>query len=83
MSSKTIHFYFDYLSPYAYFAWRKLPSLAKKYNYQIEAHPIVFGKGIPLFGGGVESEIRLKFIKLVEYNKNNGIFQYQYKVLKT
>ena len=49
----------------------------------ITPHPIVFGKGVPLFRGGVESDIRLKFIKLVEYNKNNGIFQYQYKVLKT
>ena len=50
MSSKSIHFYFDYISPYAYFAWRSLPSLAKKYNRQIEAHPIVFGKLLDKWG---------------------------------
>ena len=50
MSSKSIHFYFDYISPYAYFAWRRLPSLAKKYNRQIEAHPIVFGKLLDKWG---------------------------------
>ena len=44
MNLKLIHFYFDYISPYSYFAWRKLPFLAKKYKRQIEAHPVVFGK---------------------------------------
>ena len=45
-----IHFYFDFISPYAYFAWRKLPILAKKYNREIEAHPVVFGKLLDKWG---------------------------------
>ena len=50
MSSKSIHFYFDYISPYAYFAWRRMPSLAKKYKRKIEAHPVVFGKLLDKWG---------------------------------
>ena len=49
MPSK-IHFYFDFISPYAYFAWRNLPILAKKYNREIEAHPVVFGKLLDHWG---------------------------------
>tara|TARA_Y100000588_G_scaffold255450_1_gene269988 strand:+ start:194 stop:652 length:459 start_codon:yes stop_codon:yes gene_type:complete len=49
----------------------------------ITPHPFVFGKGVPLFGRRGADEIGLSFIKLVEYNKNKGIYQYQYKVLKT
>ena len=49
MASK-IHFYFDFISPFAYFAWRKLPTLAMKYNREIEAHPVVFGKLLDKWG---------------------------------
>ena len=50
MPSKPIHFYFDFISPYAYFAWRNLPSLAEKYNRPIDAHPVVFGKLLDKWG---------------------------------
>ena len=50
MTKRLIHFYFDYISPFAYFAWRKLPSLAVKYNYKIIPHPIVFGKLLDKWG---------------------------------
>ena len=49
----------------------------------ITPHPLVFGTGVPLFGSLHKNELELEFIKLVEYNKKKGIFQYQYKVLKT
>ena len=79
MSSKTIHFYFDYISPYAYFAWRKLPSLAKKYNYQIEAHPIVFGKLLDTWGqlGPAEFPPKRKWLNqyCLRYAALNG-FEY-------
>jgi len=29
MNKRQLDFYFDYLSPYAYFAWRKIPSFNK------------------------------------------------------
>ena len=66
MASK-IHFYFDFISPYAYFAWRKLPTLAKKYNREIEAHPVVFGKLLDKWGQLGPAEIPPKRNWLNEY----------------
>ena len=62
-----IHFYFDFISPYAYFAWRKLPALAKKYNREIEAHPVVFGKLLDKWGQLGPAEIPPKRNWLNEY----------------
>ncbi|MAH89101.1 MAG: hypothetical protein CMJ06_03545 [Pelagibacterales bacterium] len=64
MTLKVIHFYFDFISPFAYFFWRKLPSLAKKYKCKIEAHPIVFGKLLDKWGqlGPVEIEPKRKWL---------------------
>ena len=62
-----MHFYFDFISPYAYFAWRKLPALAKKYNREIEAHPVVFGKLLDKWGQLGPAEIPPKRNWLNEY----------------
>jgi 2-hydroxychromene-2-carboxylate isomerase len=37
---KTIAFFFDFMSPYAYLAWQRLPQLAERYGYVIEYCPI-------------------------------------------
>lgn len=47
----------------------------------ITPHPLVMGWGIPLFDGEVP-ELNLKFQKMIPVDEKNGIFQYQYKVLK-
>jgi 2-hydroxychromene-2-carboxylate isomerase len=65
--TEKIHFYFDFISPYAYFAWRRLPTLAKKYNREIEAHPIVFGKLLDKWGQLGPAEIPPKNIWLNQY----------------
>ena len=62
-----IYFYFDFISPYSYFAWRKLPALAKKYNREIEARPIVFGKLLDKWGQLGPAEIPPKNSWLNEY----------------
>ena len=62
-----IHFYFDFISPYAYFAWRKLPAIAKKYNREIEAHPVVFGKLLDKWGQLGPAEIPPKQSWLNQY----------------
>ena len=67
MTAKLIHFYFDYISPFAYFAWRKLPVLAKKYNYQIINHPVVFGKLLDKWGQLGPAEISPKRYWLNQY----------------
>ena len=47
----------------------------------ITPHPYVFGSGVPLFSGSGMKELKTKFLKLLEIDKENGIFQYQYEVL--
>ncbi len=47
----------------------------------ITPHPIVFGKGIPLFPK-LERELSLQFVKKISVNEAEGIYQFQYKVIK-
>ncbi len=47
----------------------------------ITPHPIVFGKGIPLFPK-LDQELALQFVKMVQVNESEGIYQFQYKVIK-
>ncbi|NOZ03998.1 MAG: dihydrofolate reductase [FCB group bacterium] len=44
-------------------------------------HPLVFGKGIPLFPD-LDSELQLRFMKKIPVKKAAGIYQFQYKVLR-
>ena len=47
----------------------------------ITPHPIVFGKGIQLFPN-LKEGLSLKFIRKIIVNKTEGIFQFQYKVIR-
>lgn len=47
----------------------------------ITPHPIVFGKGIQLFSN-LKEELSLKFIRKVIVDQSEGIFQFQYKVIR-
>lgn len=47
----------------------------------ITPHPIVFGKGIPLFPK-LDRELSLQFLKMVPVNETEGISQFQYRVLR-
>ena len=47
----------------------------------ITPHPIVFGKGIPLFPK-LDRELSLQFEKKISVNEMEGIYQFQYKVIK-
>ena len=48
----------------------------------ITPHPYVFNKGVRLFDLRI-NELRLKFESLNTFDKKEGIFQYQYKVIKS
>lgn len=39
--SKRIDFYFDFTSPYGYFASTRINALAAKYGHQVDWHPYV------------------------------------------
>lgn len=47
----------------------------------ITPHPIVFGKGIPLFPK-LDLELSLHFVRMVPANETEGIYQFQYRVIK-
>ena len=67
MQPKSIDFYFDYISPFAHFAWRNVSSLAKRYHCQIRAHPVVFGKLLDKWGQLGPAEITPKRKWLHQY----------------
>lgn len=47
----------------------------------ITPHPIIFGKGIPLFPK-LDRELSLQFVRMVQVNEPEGIYQFQYRVIK-
>lgn len=42
MNERTLSFYFDYLSPYAFFASRQLPALCQKHGVKLDYCPALF-----------------------------------------
>ena len=48
----------------------------------ITPHPHIFGEGVPLFSDKIQSS-KLTFVNLVEVPNQVGIYQYQYKIIKT
>ena len=40
---KQIHFYFDFISPYAWLAFQALPQALKGISHEVHYHPVVFG----------------------------------------
>ena len=67
MQPKSIDFYFDYISPFAHFAWRNVTSLARRNDCQIHAHPVVFGKLLDKWGQLGPAEITPKRKWLHQY----------------
>ena len=67
MQPRSIDFYFDYISPFAHFAWRNITPLAKRYDCQIHAHPVVFGKLLDKWGQLGPAEITPKRKWLHQY----------------
>lgn len=64
---KTLDFYFDYLSPYAYFSWRKLESFCQTHNLRLNPQPVVFGKLLDHWGQLGPAEIPPKREWLAKY----------------
>lgn len=50
MISSTLDYYFDYLSPFAFFAWRDIGEFCGKNGLELRAHPVVFGKLLDHWG---------------------------------
>jgi 2-hydroxychromene-2-carboxylate isomerase len=55
-----MRFYFDFISPYAYLAWRQLPAIAARRAEPIEPVPVVFGAMLGAHGTKGPAEIPAK-----------------------
>jgi len=50
MHRQRLHFYFDFISLYAYFAWRRLLPMCDERGVELVIHPVVFGKLLDHWG---------------------------------
>ena len=66
-SDSDLHFYFDFISPYAYFAWRRIPQFCKAHGLDLKIHPVVFGKLLDHWGQLGPAEIPPKREWLASY----------------
>jgi 2-hydroxychromene-2-carboxylate isomerase len=67
VSKRYVDFFFDYLSPYAYFAWRRIPKFCKAHHSELRIHPVVFGKLLDHWGQLGPAEIAPKRQWLAKY----------------
>jgi 2-hydroxychromene-2-carboxylate isomerase len=67
----TLRFYFDFVSPYAYIAWRQLPAIAARRGRAIEPVPVVFGALLGAHGtrGPAEVPAKRRYILKDVYRK--------------
>ena len=57
---KTVRFLFDYVSPYAYLAWMKLPGLVSRHELDLEPVPVLFAGLLNAHGSLGPAEIPAK-----------------------
>jgi len=67
MLAKRLTFYFDFISPYAYFSWRKMDDFCKLHQLELTIQPVVFGKLLDHWGQLGPAEIPPKRALLLKY----------------
>jgi 2-hydroxychromene-2-carboxylate isomerase len=67
LRKRYVDFFFDYLSPYAYFAWRRIPEFCRAHHRELRVHPVVFGKLLDHWGQLGPAEIAPKRQWLIKY----------------
>jgi len=60
MSRAPLRFFFDYVSPYAYLAWTRLPALAERHGRTLEPVPILFAGVLNALGTTGPAEVPRK-----------------------
>ncbi|MBV1876949.1 MAG: 2-hydroxychromene-2-carboxylate isomerase [Pseudomonadales bacterium] len=65
---RTLRFYFDFMSPFSYFAHLKLPDLTRKYDYEIDYQPIDIAAAKKAAGnyGPANREVPVKIHALIQ-----------------
>jgi len=64
---RPLEFYFDYLSPYAYFAWNRVEKFCVEHEVDLVVKPVVFGKLLDHWGHLGPAEIEPKREWLFKY----------------
>jgi len=67
MSAKRLTFYFDFISPYAYFSWLKINDFCLKHKLELTIQPVVFGKLLDHWGQLGPAEIPPKRVLVLKY----------------
>lgn len=60
MSAERVRCYFDFVSPYAYLGWRRLPAIAARHGVRIEPIPVLFAGLLNAHGQKGPAEIPAK-----------------------
>jgi 2-hydroxychromene-2-carboxylate isomerase len=75
--SKKIHFYFDFMSPYSYFAWQSLRGFCDSHDLEISLKPVLLGKLLNEWGikgpGEVEPKREFMLKTCLRYAKRMNI----------
>lgn len=75
----TIDFYFDFMSPFSYFAWQRLPSLAKQYGREIVLHPVDLAE-LKIRAGNTAPSTRTMPVKLKYFKEDQRRWARHYGV---
>lgn len=59
-NQRELTFYFDYISPYSYLAWRKIGHFCERHKLKLVAEPVVFGALLSHWGTKGPAEIDAK-----------------------
>lgn len=74
---KELNFYFDYLSPFSYFAWLKLGILRTELNLQVKLKPVALGPLLNHWGikgpGEVQPKREFLLKEMLRYSTKNKI----------
>jgi len=71
--SRTIRFFFDYISPNAHLAWAQLPAMAERHGYDIETVPVLFAGLLEAHGGLGPAEMPAKALWMAKNNLRKSI----------
>ena len=72
-----VEFYFDFISPYSYFAWSNIHQLQQRLHFQIKYLPTPLGPLLSHFGqkgpGEIKSKRELLFRRCLRYSAQHKI----------
>ena len=69
MNRAPLRFFFDYISPYAYLAWTRLPALAERHGRPVELVPVLFAGVLNALGTTGPAEVPSKRFYIYKHTR--------------